>query len=40
MLEDTHALPGRRKSDPVHTLRRILVHSSGNARGQQAARAY
>jgi transposase len=39
VLEDTHTLTGRRKSDPVHTLRRILVHSSGNARGQQAARA-
>ncbi|MGW3185735.1 IS1634 family transposase [Kitasatospora sp. NPDC001119] len=39
VLEDTHTLAGRRKSDPVHTLRRILVHSTGNARGQQAARA-
>lgn len=39
VLEDTHTLTGRRKSDPVHTLRRILVHSTGNARGQQAARA-
>ncbi|AUY52408.1 hypothetical protein EH183_29720 [Streptomyces sp. CB01881] len=39
VLEDTHTLPGRRKSDPVHTLRRILVHSTGNARGRQAARA-
>ncbi|MEV7357983.1 hypothetical protein [Kitasatospora sp. NPDC091276] len=39
MLEDTHTLPGRRKTDPEIRLRRILVHSSGNARGQQAARA-
>ncbi|MFJ9777818.1 IS1634 family transposase [Kitasatospora sp. NPDC101157] len=39
VLEDIHTLSGRRKSDPVHTLRRILVHSTGNARGQQTARA-
>ncbi|WP_225094596.1 hypothetical protein [Streptomyces sp. CoH27] len=39
VLEDTHTLTGRRKSDPVHTLRRILVHSTSNARGRQAARA-
>ncbi len=39
VLEDTFDIPGRRKSDPVHTLRRILVHSTGNARGQATARA-
>ena len=39
VLEDTYALAGPRKRDPVHSLRRILVHSSGNAAGQQAARA-
>lgn len=38
VLEDTFELPGRRKRDPVHTLRRVLVHSTGNARGQAAAR--
>ncbi|WP_246144926.1 IS1634 family transposase [Actinacidiphila oryziradicis] len=39
VLEDVHTLPGPRKSDPVLTVRRILVHSTGNAAGQQAARA-
>ena len=39
VLEDVHVLGGARKSDPVHTLRRILVHSSGNAEAQRAARA-
>ncbi|MGA6160700.1 hypothetical protein ACPEIC_46175 [Stenotrophomonas sp. NPDC087984] len=39
VLEDVHHLAGPRKRDQVHTLRRILVHSSGNAKGQQAARA-
>ncbi|MGA6160685.1 IS1634 family transposase [Stenotrophomonas sp. NPDC087984] len=39
VLEDVHHLAGPRKRDRVHTLRRILVHSSGNAKGQQAARA-
>ncbi|MFB7577361.1 IS1634 family transposase [Streptomyces sp. NPDC056165] len=38
VLEDTHRLAGPRKSDPSHTLRRILVHSTGNARGQEKAR--
>jgi transposase len=38
VTEDIFELPGRRKCDPVHTLRRILVHSTGNARGQAAAR--
>ena len=32
-------MAGPRKRDPVHRLRRILVHSTGNAAGQQAARA-
>ncbi|MFJ5309905.1 hypothetical protein [Streptomyces sp. NPDC088350] len=39
MLEDVHTLNGPRKRDPVPTVRRILVHSTGNAAGQQAARA-
>lgn len=39
VLEDTHVLTGPRKSDPSLTLRRILVHSTANAAGQQAARA-
>jgi transposase len=38
VAEDVFELPGRRKRDPVHRLRRILVHSTGNARGQAAAR--
>ncbi|WP_330433966.1 IS1634 family transposase [Streptomyces sp. NBC_00825] len=38
VLEDTHTLRGPRKSDPVLTVRRILVHSTANAAGQQAAR--
>jgi transposase len=38
VLEDTHALAGPRKSDPAVELRRILVHSSGNAAGQRSAR--
>ncbi|MFI2207498.1 IS1634 family transposase [Streptomyces sp. NPDC020192] len=39
VLEDVHTLAGPRKNDPVLTVRRILVHSTGNAAGQQAARA-
>jgi transposase len=39
VLEDVHVMAGPRKSDPVHRLRRILVHSTGNAKGQQTARA-
>ncbi|WP_405691205.1 IS1634 family transposase [Streptomyces sp. NBC_00057] len=39
VLEDTHTLNGPRKSDPPLTVRRILVHSTANAAGQQAARA-
>ncbi|MBO4254923.1 IS1634 family transposase [Streptomyces griseorubiginosus] len=38
VLEDTHTLSGPRKSDPPLTVRRILVHSTANAAGQQAAR--
>lgn|SRR5512139_164994 len=38
VMEDAFELPGPRKRDPVHRLRRILVHSSGNARGQAKAR--
>lgn len=39
VLEDIHHLAGPRKRDPRLTLRRILVHSTANATGQQAARA-
>uniref|UniRef100_A0AAU2UW08 IS1634 family transposase n=1 Tax=Streptomyces sp. NBC_00003 TaxID=2903608 RepID=A0AAU2UW08_9ACTN len=39
VLEDVHTLAGPRKRDPVLTLRRILVHSTANAAGQQATRA-
>ncbi|MGW7585661.1 hypothetical protein ACWGKU_31935 [Kitasatospora sp. NPDC054768] len=39
VLEDVHTLAGPRKRDPVLTVRRILVHSTANARGRQAARA-
>ena len=39
VIEDVHLLAGPRTSDPPHTLRRILVHSSGNAEGQRTARA-
>ncbi|MET9885427.1 IS1634 family transposase [Streptomyces sp. NPDC006430] len=39
VLEDTHTLTGRHKSDPRLTVRRILVHSTAVAAGQQAARA-
>ncbi|MEC4018637.1 IS1634 family transposase [Streptomyces sp. H27-D2] len=38
VLEDFHVMAGPRKRDPQHRLRRILVHSTGNAQGQQAAR--
>ncbi|WP_123604387.1 IS1634 family transposase [Micromonospora sp. Llam0] len=37
--EDTMDLTGPRKKDPVHTLRRILVHSTANATAQAKARA-
>jgi len=40
VLEDEGMeLPGPRKSDPVHRLRRILVYSSANAAGAAKARA-
>ena len=39
VLEDVHVMAGPRKRDPVHRLRRILVHSTGNAEGQRTARA-
>lgn len=38
VLEDTHLLAGPRKSDLPLEVRRILVHSTGNAKGQQRAR--
>lgn len=38
VLEDTHTLTGKRKSDPAITVRRILVHSAGNAQAQAKAR--
>lgn len=38
VLEDVYTLNGPRKRDPVLSVRRILVHSTGNAAGQQAAR--
>src|SRR5205814_4268828 len=37
--EDTMTLPGPRRRDPVHTLRRILVYSTANATAQAKARA-
>ncbi|WP_229865074.1 IS1634 family transposase [Streptomyces naganishii] len=39
VLEDVHTLAGPRKRDPVLRVRRILVHSTAHAKGQQAARA-
>lgn len=39
VLEDTHTVTGKRKSDPPLTVRRILVHSAGNAIAQAKARA-
>jgi hypothetical protein len=39
VFEDTMDLAGRKKSDPVHRLRRILVHSSANAAGAAKNRA-
>jgi transposase len=38
VLEDTHTVTGRRKSDPPLTVRRILVYSAGNATAQAKAR--
>jgi hypothetical protein len=39
VCEDTMDLAGPRKKDPVHRLRRILVHSSANATAAAKARA-
>ena len=39
VLEDTMGLTGPRKRDPVHTVRRILVHSSANATAAVKSRA-
>jgi hypothetical protein len=38
VLEDTHVLAGPRKRDPDLRVRRILVHSTGTARGRRLAR--
>jgi transposase len=38
VLEDVHVLAGPRKRDPKVEVRRILVHSTGNARGERRAR--
>jgi transposase len=38
VLEDTHTLTGPRRSDPPLTVRRVLVHSAGNALAQAKAR--
>jgi transposase len=38
VLEDVHTMAGRRKRDPVHRVRRILVHSTAVAAGQRRAR--
>lgn len=38
VTEDVMEVAGPRKKDPVLTLRRVLVHSSGNAAGQRLAR--
>ena len=38
VMEDTHTLTGKRRSDPPITVRRILVHSAGNALAQAKAR--
>lgn len=38
VLEDVHLLDGPRARDPQLALRRILVHSTGNAQGQRRAR--
>ena len=39
VTEDTMTLAGPRKRDPVHTVRRILVHSSANATAAAKSRA-
>jgi transposase len=38
VLQDIQRIPGPRKRDPVLQVRRILVHSTGNAAGQRQAR--
>lgn len=38
VLEDIHTLAGPRRRDPVHRVRRILVHSTAVAAGQRRAR--
>ncbi|MET7719032.1 hypothetical protein ABZS89_43170, partial [Streptomyces sp. NPDC005407] len=38
VLEDVHTLAGPRRRDPVHRVRRILVHSTAVAAGQCQAR--
>lgn len=38
VTEDVMPLPGPRKSDPVHRIRRILVHSSANQNAAATAR--
>jgi transposase len=38
VAEDTVTLPGPRKKDKPVTLRRVLVHATGNAAGQRQAR--
>ncbi|MEU7061689.1 IS1634 family transposase [Streptomyces sp. NPDC046197] len=38
VLEDVHTLAGPRKRDPVHRVRRILIHSTAVAAGQRQAR--
>ncbi|MEU4565014.1 IS1634 family transposase [Actinoplanes sp. NPDC023936] len=38
VTEDVMDLAGRRKTDPVHQVRRILVHSSANQHAAQTAR--
>jgi transposase len=38
VTEDVMHLPGPRKADPTHQVRRVLVHSSANQHAAQAAR--
>ncbi len=39
VTEDTMTLAGKRKRDPVHTLRRVFVHSTARAHAAASARA-
>jgi transposase len=39
VTEDTTTLAGKRKRDPVHTLRRVFVHSTARAHAAATARA-